>query len=135
MRIKGGTHSRRINLGSPPQYMNYLYNNIGKKIKILAKVLAWIGIAASVISGLGMIIVSSRAGGAMALIGILTMVLGSLLSWVSSFVLYGFGEIVENSALIAGKKEPPSGGREKALLKMKEEGLITEEDYNEKTAE
>lgn len=24
MRIKGGTHSRRINLGSPPQYMNYL---------------------------------------------------------------------------------------------------------------
>lgn len=52
-----------------------MYNNIGKKIKILAKVLAWIGIAASVISGLGMIIVSSRAGGAMALIGILTMVL------------------------------------------------------------
>ncbi len=112
-----------------------MYNNIGKKIKVLAKVLAWIGIAASVISGLGMIIVSSRAGGAMSLIGILTMVLGSLLSWVSSFVLYGFGEIVENSALIAGKKEPPSGGREKALLKMKEEGLITEEDYNEKTAE
>lgn len=24
MRIKGGTHSRRINLGSPPQYTNYL---------------------------------------------------------------------------------------------------------------
>ena len=24
MRIKDGTHSRRINLGSPPQYMNYL---------------------------------------------------------------------------------------------------------------
>ena len=24
MRIKGGTHSRRIKLGSPPQYTNYL---------------------------------------------------------------------------------------------------------------
>lgn len=24
MRIKGGTHSRCINLGSPPQYTNYL---------------------------------------------------------------------------------------------------------------
>lgn len=53
----------------------------------------------------------------MALIGILTMVLGSLLSWVSSFVLYGFGEIVENSALIAGKKEPPSGGGKRLFLK------------------
>ncbi len=112
-----------------------MYNNIGKKIKVLAKVLAWIGIAASVISGLAMIIASSRVGGPMALTGILAMVLGSLLSWVSSFVLYGFGEIVENSALIAGKKESPSGNREKALFKMKEEGLITEEDYNEKTAE
>ena len=29
--------------------------------------------------------------------GLLTIVLGALLSWVGSFVLYGFGEIVENS--------------------------------------
>ena len=28
MRIKGGTHSRRINLGSPPQYMNYLLDTL-----------------------------------------------------------------------------------------------------------
>lgn len=26
MRIKGGTHSRRINLGSPLQYTNYLFD-------------------------------------------------------------------------------------------------------------
>ena len=28
MRIKGGTHSRRINLGSPPQYTNYLLDTL-----------------------------------------------------------------------------------------------------------
>lgn len=112
-----------------------MYSNIGKKIKVLAKVLAWIGIAASVISGLGMMIASSRAGDAMAFIGFLTMILGSLLSWVSSFVLYGFGELVENSAVIAGKKKKPSGDKETALFKMKEEGLITEEEYEEKISE
>ena len=26
MRIKGGTHRHRINLGSPPQYTNYLFH-------------------------------------------------------------------------------------------------------------
>lgn len=112
-----------------------MYNNIGRKIKALAKVLAWIGIAVSVISGLGMIIASSRSGGAMALLGILTMALGSLVSWVSSFVLYGFGELVENSAIAAGKREKPAGDRETALFKMKEEGLITEEEYIEKISE
>ena len=28
---------------------------------------------------------------------------GALLSWVSSFVLYGFGQLVENSDVIAGR--------------------------------
>jgi hypothetical protein len=33
--------------------------------------------------------------------GILTIVLGSLAAWISSFLLYGFGELVENSSRIA----------------------------------
>jgi len=31
------------------------------------------------------------------------MVLGSLLAWVSSFIVYGFGELVENSAAVAAR--------------------------------
>lgn len=70
-----------------------MFTNIGEKIKTLAKVVCWFGIIASVISGIAMIATSET----LILAGVLTLVLGSLFSWISSFVLYGFGEVVENS--------------------------------------
>ena len=70
-----------------------MFDNIGGKIKTLAKVVCWIGIIACIITG----IVLMATGEDSILVGILTAVVGSLLSWVSSFVLYGFGQLVENS--------------------------------------
>lgn len=82
------------------------------------------------------------------LLGLLIIALGSLLSWVSSFVLYGFGELVSNSAIIAGKttaNESEQGEsafvpQEKnkkiaSLNSLKARGLITDEEYNKKLAE
>lgn len=82
-----------------------MFNNIGSKIKGLAKVITWIGIIASVIAGIGQMVMASNiyGGGGLALSGILTIVLGSLAAWVSSFLVYGFGELVENSAAVAAK--------------------------------
>ena len=80
-----------------------MFNNIGRKIKTFAKVMCWIGIIVSVAAGLVMI-ASSFSGytpAAGIVSGILTAVLGSLFSWVGSFVLVGFGELVENTAEIA----------------------------------
>ena len=71
-----------------------MFDNIGSKIKTLAKVVCWIGIIGSVIAGIAMIATMGSVG---VLSGLLTIVLGALLSWVGSFVLYGFGEMVENS--------------------------------------
>ena len=68
-----------------------MFSNIGGKIKVTAKVFCWIGIIVSVVGGLGMIV----AG------GVGTALLGSLLSWVGSFVMVGFGELIENTAEIA----------------------------------
>lgn len=80
-----------------------MFNNIGRKIKTFAKVMCWIGIIASVVAGLVMIATSfsgyAPAAGIVA--GILTAVLGSLFSWVGSFMMVGFGELVENTAEIA----------------------------------
>lgn len=70
-----------------------MFVNIGNKIKTLARIICWIGIVVSVISGIVMLATSANLIPA----GILTLVLGSLLSWVGSFILYGFGEMVENS--------------------------------------
>jgi len=95
-----------------------MYDNIGEKIKWLAKFIAIAGIIVSVISGLIIFIgaitgakissffgSSSSNNGTVVLTGFLTgilyMVVGSLISWISSWFLYGFGELIENTAIIA----------------------------------
>lgn len=64
-----------------------LFSNIGHKIKNLAKVITWVGIIFSVLFGL----ITLAAG------GIIIMIVGPLISWISSFTLYGFGQLIENS--------------------------------------
>ncbi len=77
-----------------------MFDNIGSKIMKLAKVLCWLGIIASVISGIATIVStssSSYTAGAGILSGILIIVLGSLFSWIGSFFTYGFGHLIENT--------------------------------------
>ena len=87
-----------------------MFNNIGGKIKTLAKVLCWIGIIASIIFGLAMIVVgngrSYNASGPVALLGVLYMVLGSLFSWIGSFFAYGFGQLIEDTEEIRENTRP-----------------------------
>lgn len=73
-----------------------MYNNIGGKIKGLAKFFAWLGIILSILGGLGM---AAAAHGEAALIigGVVVAVIGALCSWIGSFVFYGYGQLIENS--------------------------------------
>ncbi len=91
-----------------------MFSNIGKKIKVLAKVFCWIGIIFSFVTGILMgsgtsylaTLSNTISGDAAAFAtssigvfgGIIFIVVGSLISWISSFVLYGFGELVDNSS-------------------------------------
>ena len=74
-----------------------MFYNMGKKIRALAVTLCWIGIGVFVISGLVAICLgfASHTLGLIAL-GILVLILGPLFSWLSIFVLYAFGDLVEN---------------------------------------
>lgn len=78
-----------------------MFNNIGKKIKTLAKIICWVGIILSIF--LGFLIAISFKN---ILTGILFLmfyaVFGSLLSWVGSFSLFAFGELVDNSKIMVG---------------------------------
>lgn len=92
-----------------------MYSNIGKKIQRLAAVCAIIGIVASIIGGA--VLIKMSDGGyyrgvdeTLLTIGIAVIILGSLLSWVLSFVLYGFGRLVENSDIIARQYRGKSDG-------------------------
>lgn len=108
-----------------------MFNNVGGKIKIIAKITAWIGIIVCIIYGFVMLVSMED----MALIGLLIMTVGSLLSWISSLVLYGFGELVENSSVFANKKSTyisKNSEKTETLEKWRNDGLITEEEYQAK---
>ena len=78
-----------------------MFNNIGGKIKALAKVICWIGIIASVIGGIVLMIHDED----MILYGILTAVGGALFSWIGSFFTYGFGELIDNTSKLVAHAE------------------------------
>lgn len=92
-----------------------MFNNIGGKIKGLAKVITWLGILASLVAGVIVIQsgnVVNRYYGTnepMVLQGIAVMVLGSLASWIGSFLIYGFGELIDHAAEIAHNTRKQDG--------------------------
>ena len=87
-----------------------MYNNVGRSIKTLAKIIAFIGVAISVI---GAFIIMAPAGnlsyysnelaGTLICTGLLLGILGSLLSVVLSFFMYGFGQLIESTQNIEKK--------------------------------
>ncbi len=98
-----------------------MFDNIGGKIKGLATFFCVSGIIASIIGGISIIALdqetsrysSGPSGGAIT-IGVMIIIFGSLISWISSFVLYGFGEIIDQLMILNGSKTPSSGPAQKA---------------------
>ena len=72
-----------------------MFDNIGGKLKALAKVLCWIGMIISVISGLAAMFSTRNGAGFFG--GLIAIVIGCLLSWIGSFFTYGFGQLIENT--------------------------------------
>jgi len=75
-----------------------MFDNIGKKLKGLALFLCWGGIILSIILGLLIFGVGN-------IYGVLTMVLGPLSSWISSWIIYAIGEIAENTQIKRNDRE------------------------------
>ncbi len=91
-----------------------MFNNIGRKIKVLAKILCWVGIVLSVITGVAILASGSYThltiNGEYTTVsnvpaGILTIVIGCLISWIGSFFTYGFGQLIENSDIIRNEMQ------------------------------
>ena len=114
-----------------------MFENIGKKIKALAQTLCWIGIVASVIGGMAAI----ASGEELAFIGLIIIIAGSLISWISSFAMYGFGELIDKVTAIErntrdefGKSSAQSKTnyeRINTLEKLCSQGLINENEYQQ----
>lgn len=90
-----------------------MFDNVGGKIKELTRWICLISMAAFVITGLVIMISDSFFG------GLLTAVVGAAGAWAGSFVLYGFGELVESAMVLRDaelkrqheQEQKPEGGR------------------------
>ncbi len=86
-----------------------MFENIGGKIKGLAKLICWLGIITSCITGVIVMLsagsMRNDAGMVAVITGLMIIVIGSLLSWIGSFFAYGFGQLIENSDRILEKKK------------------------------
>ena len=85
-----------------------MFINVGGKIKGISVVICWLGIIASIIIGSmtfnnGITInetYHNGAGAAFMIQGIVIINAGSLISWIGSLLVYGFGDMIENTSNI-----------------------------------
>lgn len=81
-----------------------MFNNIGKKIKGLAKFLFWVVVIAAIIGGFLVILQGignshSSSGEKIGAVigGLLVIGLGIVFAWLQNFLLYGYGELIDCS--------------------------------------
>lgn len=104
-----------------------MYENIGSKIKVLTKTIFVIEAIAAVI--IGFVLINRDLG----LLGSIVMSIGTLMAWISSFVMYGYGEIIEKVSSIEMRMNNEYRYREgnnREVEKLYMQGLITESEYN-----
>ena len=119
-----------------------MFDNIGKKIKSLASILCWVGIIAYVIAAIIMIAIGvDEYEDVLTAFGVILLFVGPLMSWISSFFMYGFGELIDKACDI---ERNTRGGEIKSVAqtkveteridkieKLRSQGLITEEEYQQ----
>ena len=75
-----------------------MFSNAGRSIKKITKLICVFGILFSLGIGVALVVVGAdmRDGETLIITGIAIGVLGSVLSWISSLVLYAYGDMAEN---------------------------------------
>lgn len=72
-----------------------MFENIGRKIKVLAQVVFWVGVIGSCVAGLVILVKMESA------IGLLIMLGGGATALISGWLAYGFGELIDKTTEIA----------------------------------
>ena len=113
-----------------------MFRNPGGKIKSYAKVLFWVGVVISIIIGvieIGSSFVAAAYSyhGSFGTIllgilgGILTVAIGTLISWLAVLTLYAFGTLVENSdELVRLNGGIPSGNKTAEKIEVQDYAFI-----------
>lgn len=123
-----------------------MFRNIGKKIKTLSQIYCWAGIIVFAIAGIVLLFIED-----MALVGLLFLLVGPLLSWIGAWLMYSWGDLVDNVEIIKFRTcglnsdgSLPSNKKtvatqfptktatleEKRLKQLLSKNLITQEEYD-----
>ena len=79
-----------------------MFSNIGRKIKLTAKITCWISMVASFIGGSAWFIYNCVEGeDELILVSLMVSIVSPFLCWIGSFVMYGFGELIDKTTEIA----------------------------------
>ena len=114
-----------------------MYDKIGKKLKRLAVVSFIVEAIGAAITGIIMLCTGDWWG-------LLVMLGGPIVAWVSSWILYGFGELIDKICDIERntRSEIKSNTQKKCdeknidrIEKLRKNDLITEEEYRKKYRE
>ena len=74
-----------------------MFNNVGGKIKTTSEVMAFIGIGGSILAGIYLLGLDEI------FLGIILITVVPIIMWLSSLVLYGFGQLIENTDEITNR--------------------------------
>ena len=83
--------------------LDKLYTNIGKKIQTWAKWIFIVEAIGAIIAGFVLIAEDVH----LILVALLTVILGPIAAWVSSWLMYGFGKLIEDVEAIRNKDPKP----------------------------
>ena len=118
-----------------------MFNNIGKKIKKLAQFGCWVGIICCVITGIVFLALISEDW-IFIIPGLLTLILGPILMWIGSWLLYSWGDTVDNVQALKNyqcgenlaensfSKEKKMDSKKQKLDELLSSGLISLDEYN-----
>ncbi len=91
-----------------------MFDNIGGKIKKLARIVCIIGIIASFIAGILLMNIRYTFE-----VGLAILLVGPLLSWIGSYFTYGFGQLIENTDKFVGNFN--NNNKKKNQMKLSDE--------------
>ncbi|MBE6690988.1 MAG: hypothetical protein E7590_06860 [Ruminococcaceae bacterium] len=80
-----------------------MYENIAAKIKLLAKIVFGLGALIGLVFAI-LLFADVIVDEDLAFLGIIPLIFGPVFGWLSSLLVYGFGELIEKTTDIANKQ-------------------------------
>lgn len=116
-----------------------LFDNVSGKIKIVAKILLFLGVVISIVLPILLLINAAAEYESAPISAFVIFFAGPLVSYFLALLLYGYGELISNpaKAQFSSSAKPivsasPEINEIEKYRELKEQGILTEEEFHAK---